>query len=85
MFAELHAESQITLPKEIVDSLGLREGDIFDVFVYDGIICLKPVVIYSKNYVETLQNEVAQLNAEIQSGKQSPFDSVDALMENLEK
>lgn len=85
MLAELRTKSQITLPKDIVNSLGLSEGDKLDIIERDGVIYIRPVVVYPKDYVETLQNEIAQLKADIQSGKQPTFDSIDALMEKLEE
>lgn len=85
MLAELRTKSQITLPKDIVNSLGLSEGDKFDIFERDGIIYIRPVAVYPKAYVETLQNEITQLKADIRSGKQLTFDSIDALMKKLEE
>ena len=84
MLAELRTKSQITLPKDIVKSLGLSEGDKLDIFERDGIIYIRPVAVYPKDYVENLHNEIAQLKADIESGKQPVFDSIDALMDALE-
>ena len=85
MLAELRTKSQITLPKDIVNSLGLSEGDKLDIFERDGIIYIRPVAVYPTAYVETLQNEISQLKADIRSGKQPTFDSIDALMKKLEE
>ena len=78
-------KSQITLPKDIVKALGLSEGDKLDIFERDGIIYMRPVAVYPKSYVEDLQNEIAQLKADIRAGKQPTFDSIDALIEGLEE
>ena len=56
MLAELRTKSQITLPKDIVKALGLSEGDKLDIFERDGIIYMRPVAVYPKDYVESLQN-----------------------------
>ena len=85
MLAELRTKSQITLPKDIVNSLGLSEGDKLDIIERDGIIYIRPVAVYPKAYVETLQNEIAQLKEDIRSGKQPTFDSIDALIDKLEE
>lgn len=85
MLAELRTKSQITLPKDIVKALGLSEGDKLDIFERDGIIYMRPVAVYPKSYVEDLQNEIAQLKADIRAGKQPTFDSIDALIEGLEE
>ena len=84
MLAELRTKSQITLPKDIVKSLGLSEGDKLDIFERDGIIYMRPVAVYPKDYIESLQNEIAILKADIQSGKQPTFSNIDALMDSLE-
>ncbi|MCM1131277.1 MAG: AbrB/MazE/SpoVT family DNA-binding domain-containing protein [Roseburia sp.] len=84
MLVELRTKSQITIPKEIVTSLGLAEGDKLDVYEYDGVICLMPVTVYPKGYVDKLHNEISELKADIASGKKPVFDSVDALFNKLE-
>ncbi len=85
MLAELRTKSQITLPKDIVKALGLSEGDKLDVFERDGIIYMRPVAVYPKDYVKNLHNEIELLKADIKSGKQPTFDTVDALIAGLEE
>ena len=84
MLAELRTKSQITLPKEIVTSLGLHEGDKLDIIEKDGIIFLTPVTVYPKKYLDELQSELSTLKQKIHEGKQPVFDSIDALIEKLE-
>lgn len=84
MLAELRAKSQITLPKEIMTSLGLTEGDKLDIFQKDGVIYMVPVTVYPKKYVNELQQEIAQLKENIKAGKQPVFDSIDELIGKLE-
>ena len=62
MLAELRVESQITIPKEIITTLGLSEGDKLDIFEKDGMICLMPVVVYPKKYVDELRSEISQVS-----------------------
>ena len=45
MITELRAKSQITLPKSIVSSLGISEGDKLEIFEKDGMICMALVMI----------------------------------------
>lgn len=85
MLAELRTKSQITLPKEIVVSLGLSEGDKLDIFEKDGIICMMPVAVYPKKYVADLYEEIDQLKENIRTGKQPVFDNIDALIGKLEE
>lgn len=85
MLAELRVKSQITIPKEIITALGLSEGDKLDVFEKDGMICLMPVAVYPKKYMDELRNEIAQVKEHLSKGEQPVFDSVDALFANLEE
>ena len=84
MIAELRQKSQVTIPKEIVTKLGLSEGDKLDIFEQDGSICIKPVAVYPKKYLEELKEEISDVKAKIASGEQPVFDSVDALFDKLE-
>lgn len=84
MLAELRQKSQITIPKEIIVKLGLSEGDKLDIFEQDGTICMMPVVVYPKKYLDDLRNEIDEAKAKIASGEQPVFDSVDALFAKLE-
>lgn len=83
MLAELRQKSQITIPKEIVEALGLAEGDKLDIFEKDGAICIMPVVVYPKKYLDELREEIDEAKAKIASGEQPVFDSVDALFQKL--
>jgi AbrB family looped-hinge helix DNA binding protein len=85
MLAELRQKSQITIPKEIIVKLGLSEGDKLDVFERDGTICMLPVVVYPKKYLDELRSEIEETKAKIASGEQPVFDSVDALFAKLEE
>ena len=84
MLAELRVKSQITIPKEITTALGLSEGDKLDVFEKDGVICLVPVVVYPKKYMDELRSEISQVKEHLKNGEQPVFDSIDALFASLE-
>ena len=84
MLAELRQKSQITIPKEIIVKLGLSEGDKLDIFEQDGTICMMPVVVNPKKYLDELRGEIDEAKAKIASGEQPVFDSVDALFAKLE-
>lgn len=85
MLAELRAKSQITIPKDLVDRLGLSEGDKLDFSEKDGIIYITPVVVYPKKYLDELRHEIETTKAKIATGKQPVFDTVDALFAKLEE
>ncbi|MCI9638674.1 MAG: AbrB/MazE/SpoVT family DNA-binding domain-containing protein [Emergencia sp.] len=84
MLAELRRKAQITIPKEIILKLGLSEGDKLDIFEKDGTICLMPVAVYPKKYLDELKEEIDTVKSKISSGEQPVFDSVDALFDKLE-
>lgn len=84
MLAELRSKSQVTIPKELVEKLGLSEGDKLDIVEKDGTICLMPVAVYPKQYIAELREEIEQTKSKIASGEQPVFDNVDALFAKLE-
>ena len=81
----MRQKSQITIPKEIIAKLGLSEGDKLDIFEKDGSICIMPVVVYLKKYLNELRGEIDDVKTKIASGEQPVFDSVDAIFDKLEK
>jgi len=85
MLAEFRSKSQITIPRELVAKLGLKEGDKLEVFERDGLICIMPVVVYPKKYLDALREEIDAAKAKIATGEQHVFDNVDALFEKLER
>ena len=84
MLAELRTKSQITIPEDIVSKLGLSEGDKLDIFERDGIICITPVVVYPKKYVDELKDEIAEVKGKMAAGEQPTFSSINALFAQLE-
>ena len=85
MLAELRPKAQITIPRELVDKLGLSEGDKLDISEKDGIISIMPVFVYPKKYLDKLREEIEQTKVKIASGEQPVFDNVDALFAKLEE
>jgi AbrB family looped-hinge helix DNA binding protein len=85
MLAEFRSKSQVTIPRELVDKLGLKEGDKLEVFERDGLICIMPVAVYPKKYIDALREEIDEAKAKIATGEQPVFDSLDALLKKLEE
>ena len=85
MLAELRSKSQVTIPKEVVSKLGIKEGDKLEVIEKDGIIQLVPVVVYPKRYVEDLKTEIDDIKAKVAAGTQPVFDDLDSLFNALER
>ena len=85
MLAELRTKSQITIPKDIVAKLGLSEGDKLEITENKGVISIIPVVVYPKNYVDSLKEEVNIVKNKIKSGETPVFDNLDLLFGKLEE
>lgn len=86
MVVTIRAKSQITLPNKTVKSLGISEGDKYEVVERDdGSILLVPVVTYPKAYIDRLEKEVKVTEKKIKNGEQPVFTSVDDMMAYLEK
>ncbi len=49
------------------------------------MICMMPVTVYPKKYVDELHGEIAQLKESIKAGKQPVFDNIDSLFDKLEE
>ena len=84
MLAELRTKSQVTIPKELVTKLGIKEGDKLEITEKDGVIQLIPVVVYPRKLVDELRTEIDEVKAKIANGTQPVFDSIDSLFEELE-
>lgn len=84
MIIELRKKSQITIPKEIVSQLNLQEGDYLDINVVKGIINIEPVAIYSKSYVDKLEQSVRMISEDPADYNAGPFSSVKEAIEYLE-
>ena len=82
MIIELRKKSQITLPKEIVKNLNLKEGDKFEVSIENGTIMLEPVVVYPNEYILKLAEEIQVLREDVKF-KYNTFDNVDDLLKSL--
>ena len=85
MLTELRQKSQVTIPKEIIVKLGLKEGDTLDISEEDGLIRIQPVKVYPKKYMEELKEEIEAIKAKVASGEKPGFDAVDELFEKLEE
>lgn len=85
MLAELRQKSQITIPKEIIAKLDLKEGDKLEIFEKNGVIHIMPVVVYPKKYIDSLQKEINEIRDKIDKNEQPVFDNLDSLFEKLEE
>ena len=79
MMIEMRARSQITLPNEIIKSLGLSEGDKFEVMERDGGVFLCPVVVYPKAKLE----KIAKIIKDHEKNPSAAFESVEDMFKDI--
>lgn len=85
MLAELKDKSQVTIPKSIVNELGLARGDMFDIVVNNGTVVLVPVVVYPKAKAERLEALAKVARASAAAGDAEVYDDVEDLIADLHK
>ena len=84
---KIRDNSQITIPKNIMDRLDLKKGDTVSIELRDDEIILKPVVIIDKSQTwfwnKDWQKEEKEAEEDIKKGRVKTFNEVDELMEDL--
>ena len=85
MIIELRKKSQITIPKEIIHQLNLKEKDQLEISIQDGMIIIEPVAVYSKSYIRKLEETVMRINEEPSKYNVGPFKSVEEAINYLEE
>ena len=83
ILTELCQKSQITIPKELIVKLCLSEEDMLDIFEKDGTICMMPVAVYPKKYLDELRDGINIAKTKIASGKQPVFDKNPKVMHDF--
>jgi antitoxin MazE len=70
---EFSDSSQVTIPKKLVDKLGLQPGDIIEIKELDGVLFLTPSFVVPKNqswfFSKKWQEEEREIDESLQSGK----------------
>jgi AbrB family looped-hinge helix DNA binding protein len=84
MIAELRSKSQVTIPKPLIEKLGLSAGDKLEIFEDRGMICILPVVVYPKGYVDNILEDIEKIRRDVKAGIQPVFDDIDDLIASLE-
>jgi AbrB family looped-hinge helix DNA binding protein len=84
MIIELRKKSQITIPKEIINELYLQEKDQLEISIKNGVIVIEPVAIYSKSYIQKLEETVMRINEDPSKYNVGPFKSVEEVINYLE-
>ena len=84
MITEFRKKAQITIPKEVVSKLGLKEGDKLEITEKDGMIWIMPVVLYPKKCLDELRDEITNVKKKMAEGTQPVFDNVEDLFKQLD-
>lgn len=85
MLVELKSKSQVTIPKEIVTSMNLKQVSQFEISEDQGKIILVPVALYPDHLIKSLKAEVKEIKEKVKNVDQPVFDSIDSLFEELDK
>ena len=87
--SEIRINSQITIPKQIMKKLLLKEGDKIEFEVKEDVIVIRPVLIIDKTqswfWTKKWQKAEREADEDIKAGRVKTFDEVDSLMKDLEK
>ena len=88
MLVNLKQNSQVTVPKAIIDKLRLKTGDKLDVILKDGEIRIKPVLIIDRSqawyWSKEWQDKIKEANEDLKAGRVYTADSVDELFSDCE-
>lgn len=87
MLVDFKQKSQVTIPNEIVKSLGLRAGDKLDIREEDGKLIITPVVVIPKDQAWFYSPEWQAMEMEVdkhkKEGKVRSVNSAEELFEDL--
>ena len=86
--AKLRAKAQITLPKEVVTTLDLSAGDMFNIVVKSGKIIMEPQAVIPKDeagfYTPESQASFKRALDDVEKGHtHGPFNNADELVNSL--
>jgi AbrB family looped-hinge helix DNA binding protein len=87
MLVEFKQKSQVTIPKDFVKELNLKEGDKLEVEIQDGRLIITPMVVVPKDQAwfyspewQAMEREVEQ---QIKAGQIHTVDNKDELFKDL--
>ncbi len=84
---KLRSRAQVTLPKEAVKTLNLKEGDNLSVEVADGKVIITPVAVIPRDelwaWSPKMRSAIEQSRVEARKGKLKEYDTVEELWQDL--
>lgn len=88
MLVNLKQNSQVTIPKNIIDKLKLKTGDNLEIRIENDEIKLKPVLIIDRSqawyWSEEWQDKLREANKDLKLGKIKNAKNVEDLIKQLE-
>ena len=88
MLVNLKQNSQVTIPKNIIDKLKLKIGDNLEITIENDGIKLKPVLIIDRSqawyWSEEWQSKVKEADMDLKQGKIKHAKNVEDLIKQLE-
>lgn len=88
MLVNLKQNSQVTIPKNIIDKLKLKTGDNLEIRIENDEIKLKPVLIIDRSqawyWSEEWQNKLREADMDLKQGKIKHAKNVEDLIKQLE-
>ncbi len=89
MLVSLKQNSQITIPKSIVDKLKLKSGDRLDLIMENDEIKLKPVLLIDRSqawyWSKEWQDKIKEADKELANGRVKHAKDADDLIQQLQK
>ena len=89
VYSKVTRHGQITLPASVRRKLGIEEGDLLEIEVFDekAVLVPKKLVDKSQAYFWTKKWQEGEIEAEedIKAGRVKAFDSVEELIKDLDK
>lgn len=87
MLIDIKQRSQITLPKALLNKLGLSTGDILEIDEKDGVLVLTPVMVIPKEqawyFTKEWQDAEKEVDQEIKEGKVYTSNDMDSLFADM--
>lgn len=84
---KIRDNSQITIPKTIMEKLHLKKGDTISFDLRDNEIVLRPVVVIDKSqtwfWSKKWQKEEREAEGDIKAGRIKSFDNTNDLLKEL--
>ncbi|MEZ0537022.1 AbrB/MazE/SpoVT family DNA-binding domain-containing protein [Caldicellulosiruptoraceae bacterium PP1] len=79
----LKKNSQVILPHRLINRMGLKPGDKFEIIEKDGGIFLVPIVVYPKRKIRKITKIVSKANRESKSNLTKIYNNVDEAFKNM--